>query len=297
MLNKNAGKMNLFPLLLMLLVAGVLAWWLFSMPAVQEHAIPTSDEAIERGAYLVQAGGCISCHEGTETAGLSGGMALESEFGIFHASNITPDADTGIGGWNGQDFIRAMKHGRSPEGSFYYPAFPYRSYAGLSDEEVLDIAAWLMTREPVSNAAPSHELPGWLMRPHMAGWNRLADFMEGSYRPVDDAQLARGAYLARYLGHCGECHTPRNSLGISRLSEEFAGGELEGRRVAAMDAEALSSWSEDDFELFLFMGLKPDGDFVGGKMDPVIEHNTSQLTEEDRQAMAAFFIRGQQAGE
>ena len=96
------------------------------------------------------------------------------------------------------------------------------------------------------------------------------------------------------MGHCGECHTPRNALGIPDQAREFAGGELDGKKVGAIDAEALGSWSEDAFALFLTLGLKPDGDFVGGKMEPVIEHNTSRLTAQDREAMVAFFIRGQE---
>ena len=294
MIRAMSGRVNpLWPFLFVL--TGGLLWWLFAMPSVPERTVSTSEDAIERGAYLVRAGGCISCHEGTESGGLSGGMALESDFGTFYASNITPDPETGVGGWTGQDFIRALKHGRAPTGSFYYPAFPYRSYAGISDDEVLDIAAWIMAQEPVRQETPDPDIPFWLMRWQLAGWNLMADWMEGEYRevPDDDPQLARGAHLARYLGHCGECHTPRNGLGISRLNREFAGGQLEGRSVAAMDAEALSGWDEDAFALFLFLGLKPDGEFVGGKMDPVIEHNTSQLSEEDREALAAFFIRGQ----
>ena len=106
--------------------------------------------------------------------------------------------------------------------------------------------------------------------------------------------VARGAYLARHLGHCGECHTPRNGLGIPDMAREFGGGMLAEGKVEAIDAEALGDWSEDAFALFLTLGLKPDGEFVGGKMEPVIEHNTSRLTKEDREALVAFFLRGRE---
>jgi mono/diheme cytochrome c family protein len=213
-------------------------------------------------------------------------------FGTFYASNITPDPVTGIGGWQGQDFVRALKHGRSPKGSFYYPAFPYRSYAGISDQDALDMGAYLMSQEPVTHQVPAHELKKWVARWQMAGWNKLADWGEPVFPEPTDPQLARGAYLTRHLGHCSECHTPRNRLGILQLSQEFAGGEVDGEHVQAIDTAALQYWREEDLALFLFLGLKPDGDYVGGKMDPVIEHNTGQLTDEDRQAMAAFFKRG-----
>ena len=128
-----------------------IAYFLFTPPSVDNNAVISSDDdAIARGAYLVNAGGCVSCHLAVEGDGstnpaiLSGGHALVTDFGTFYAPNITPDVDTGIGDWSAQDFLRALKHGRSPEGSFYFPAFPYRSYAGLNDEDVLDIGAYLL---------------------------------------------------------------------------------------------------------------------------------------------------------
>jgi mono/diheme cytochrome c family protein len=219
-------------------------------------------------------------------------MAIDSPFGTFYASNITPDPTTGIGGWSGSDFIRALKHGRAPSGNFYYPAFPYRSYAAITDEDALDIGAWLMAQPAINQAVPDHDLPAWIMRWQMAGWNRLADWSEPDFPEYADAQIARGAYLSRHLGHCGECHSPRNSLGLVIFDQEFAGGDMADGHVKGIDAQAMARWSEEDLALFLFLGLTPDGEFVGGKMEPVIEHNTGRLSDEDRQAMAAFFKRG-----
>lgn len=279
-----------------IVVAAVgVAAWLFSpavmAPSVPEYELATDDTTLERGRYLVNAGGCISCHEG-EAGGLSGGMAIESPFGVFYASNITPDAATGTGGWSGSDYVRAIKHGRSPEGSFYFPAFPYRSYADVTDEDALAIASWLAAQPAVVNDVPDHDIPGWIGRWQLAPWNVLANLGKVEPTAYEDEQIARGAYLARNLGHCGECHTPRNALGISDYSNEFAGGDMPDGHVPAIDVTALSSWSEDDLALFLFLGLLPDGEYVGGKMEAVIEHNTGQLTDEDRMAMAVFFKRG-----
>lgn len=274
-------------LLILIAIAGVAVATLMRTPPATGAAIPGDEGTIERGRYLVQAGGCISCHE-DDAGSLSGGMAIKSPFGTFYASNITPDPDTGIGNWQGSDFLLALKHGRTPEGSFYFPAFPYRSYAGVSDDDVLAIAAYLMSLPPVTAQTPPHELPGWIGRWQMAGWNLLADMAETEPVTYDDPQIARGAYLTRHLGHCGECHTPRNALGINQQNQEFTGGDMPDGHVEAIGREALANWSEDDLALFLFIGLKPDGEYVGGKMEPVIEHNTGQLTDEDRQAMAAF---------
>ncbi len=276
-------------------LAGLVSFWLFAPPGISSaDQIPESDAAITRGEYLLTAGGCISCHRGQseETSeALSGGLALETDFGTFYAPNITPDIETGIGSWEASDFIAALKHGRTPTGSFYYPAFPYRAYSGMTDEDVMDMAAYLMSLEPVSSAVPEPETPGWLFRWTVAAWNRLADLTQPDLEQFDDELLARGAYLARSLGHCGECHTPRNGLGILDYSREYAGAEIGDEVIEAIDGEALEEWTTNNFDIFLLLGLKPEGEFVGGDMNEVIEHNTSKLTDEDRDALAAFFTR------
>lgn len=269
-----------------------LVYWLFATPRVAEVVIPTTAESIERGRYLVVAGGCVSCHEGTEhPRSLSGGLALESEFGTFYVSNITPDIATGIGGWDGRDFLLALKHGRSPGGGFYYPAFPYLSYAGLTQRDALDIASYLRSLPAVEFTPSSHRVPWWLGRWTLAGWNKLAAVTLPRLPKEADSKIARGAYLVRTLGHCGECHTPRSLLGVPDLRREFAGAPLGDGEVEAIDAEALAGWTEEDLGYLLFLGVKPDGEFVGGEMEKVIEHNTSKLTLEDRQAIAAFLKR------
>ena len=153
------------------------------------------------------------------------------------------------------------------------------------------MAAYLMSQEPVSMQIPDPETPIWLARWMIAGWNKLADLSEPFNEIYDDAQLNRGAYLARNLGHCGECHTPRNRLGIPEYSREFAGAELGDEIIEPIDADSLKEWTANNFDIFLLLGLKPDGEFVGGDMNEVIEHNTSKLTNEDRDALAAFFTR------
>ncbi len=280
-------------ILIVALLGGAVAWWwLFAAPSVTTAELPATPAAIERGRYLVAAGGCVSCHEGVEHPdSLSGGMALESDFGTFYAANITPDAGTGIGGWTGTDFLRALKHGRRPDGAFYYPAFPYPSYAGMTDQDALDIGAYLMSLPAVAFRPPDHEVPVWLFRWTLAGWNHLGSVLNPEPPDEPDPVVARGAYLARHLGHCGECHTPRNGLGIPDQSREFGGGVLPEGDVEAIDTDALADWSAEDFVLFLSLGLKPDGEFVGGGMEPVIEHNTSRLTIEDQKSLAAFFLR------
>jgi len=290
------SKLKLF-LIGLFCILLVVAFLLFLPPSVSDSAqLSESEDAIERGEYLVIAGGCVSCHRGEDDEeSFVGGLALVSDFGTFYAPNITPDMETGIGSWEAKDFLLALQHGRKPGGSFYYPAFPYRAYAGLTDEDVLDIGSYLMSLEPQSNAVPQAETPAWLNRWAMAGWNLLADMAEADAEIFDDELVARGAYVARNLGHCSECHTPRNTVGILDASREFAGATLGEEVIEAINAEALSKWTTNNFDVFLLLGLKPDGDFAGGDMNDVIEHNTSKISPEDRDALAAFFTRHNQS--
>ena len=288
--------MNRFSVTLLLsgltVMAGTLFWVFAPPPAAVNAAIPSDGEAIAHGEYLFSAGGCISCHKGEEHAeSPSGGLALSTDFGVFYAPNITPHPVSGTGNWSGADFINAIKHGRAPDGSYYFPAFPYRSYAGLSDKDVLDMAAFILTLDAVDFRAPEPEPVQWLRRWMIAGWNRLADLSQPDTEKFADETVARGAYLARNLGHCGECHTPRNSLGIPDWSREFGGSVLGDEIIEAIDSDALAHWTAASFDLFLILGMKPEGEFVGGDMNEVIELNTSRLTEEDRKALAAFFTR------
>ena len=290
-MNKKA-----IPLIVVAVILLGLLYWVFGVPSVGNPAIATDAESIARGAYAYNAGGCGGCHQPEGTTAPVGGYAIESKLnmlglpfgGTFNVPNITPDEETGIGGWTGRDFLLALKHGRSPGGGFYWPAFPYRSYKDMTDQDALDIGAYLMSQEPVANQVPEHELPGYQFRWMMAGWNIMADFMEGAAPTVsDDPQVQRGAYLARVMGHCGECHTPRNSLGMMQLAYEYAGSDIV---EASISPEGLAGWVTEDFVGLLQLGMKADFDFVAGEMTAVVEH-TSELSLEEQEAYAAFFIR------
>jgi mono/diheme cytochrome c family protein len=277
------------PLAVLAVIVLGLLYWVFGLPSVGNPQISTDPAAIARGAYIYNAAGCDSCHKPDGAAGAIGGYEIESPFGgIFRAPNITPDPATGIAGWTGRDFLLALKHGRSPGGGFYWPAFPFRSYKNMSDEDVLDLAAYVMSMQPMHSDVQGHDLPAWQFSWMMAGWNIMANMTEGQAPAVgDDPQVQRGAYLARAMGHCGECHTPRSGLGMMQLANEFAG---ESGVAPAIDAQGLRSYSFDDFLYFLQEGMNLDFEVVAGQMGKVIEH-TSQLNPEDQEAYTAFFLR------
>ncbi len=274
------------------------ARWLAALLALPIAAAAGSpDDAVARGEYLLHAGGCLSCH--TEDADgavpLAGGRALPTPFGTFFSPNITPDPVTGIGRWSAADFLRAFWEGRAPDGSHYYPAFPYPAYTGISAEDLLAIRAYLFSLPPVTRSNRPHELPWYLQfRPILALW-KLIYFAPARFAADEDrdAEWNRGAYLVRHLGHCAECHSPRTLLGAVDPRAELAGNPQggENERVPNITPDrdsGIGKWTAADLELFLEVGMLPDGDFAGGSMSEVIDDNTSQLTPPDRAAIAAY---------
>ena len=253
------------------------------------------DDIVERGKYLLFAGGCISCHteDVDDAVPLAGGRAMESPFGTFYSPNITPDPETGIGNWSDDDFVNAFWEGISPRGEHYFPAFPYTSYTGVSRDDLLAMKAHLFSLESVRKKSRKHDLAGYMSTRLAAGaWKELnfngARFVPD---PTRDDTWNRGAYLVRHLGHCGECHTPRSNLGVRQTDQELAGSQLGDESVPNITqhrVDGIGRWSISDIEYFLDIGMLPDGDFSGSSMGDVIEDNTSKLTPGDRLAIASY---------
>lgn len=257
------------------------------------------DDTVIRGEYVFRAAGCFACHTDTAAGGemLAGGPAVATAFGTFYAPNITPDPVHGIGGWSEADFFRALREGVAPDGSHYYPAFPYTSYTGASDQDLRDLKAYLDTVPPVARPSRPHELSfPYSWRPLLAAW-KWQNFEPGRFEP-DPARpdsWNRGAYLTVALAHCAECHTPRGRLGGWDRDAWMAGSRdgPTGERVPNITPDpgsGIGNWSQGDVAWLLLTGATPIGDVVGGSMGAVIEHGTRHLTNEDRQAIAEYLM-------
>ena len=264
-------------------------------PAVEPD--PASPDPVARGAYILRAAGCATCH--TDVAGggafLAGGRMLSSPWGAIAAPNITPDPETGIGGWSDEDFVRALRDGKSPEGRTYYPAFPYTAYTGMRREDMLDLKAYLDTVEPVAAPNKPHALRfPFSVRLFLHPWRWL--FFErdtDAAAPAGDERLARGRYLVETQGHCAECHTPRNMLGALKPGLHLAGsrygpGGLSVPNITPDVETGIGSWSEVDLAFFLRTGFTPYGDDVQGEMREAIDDGLRHLTQADLEAMAAY---------
>jgi mono/diheme cytochrome c family protein len=282
--------------LVLAILAGAV-FWLLTMPrTIAESDLPPYQPDATRGEYMFAAGGCTSCHAtGEDRLKLAGGLALKTPFGTFHAPNISPDPEHGIGGWSMAEFVTSMKFGVGRGGTHLYPAFPYTSYQRMRVEDVMDLKAYLDTLPPVATDAPGHELPfPFSIRRGLGLWQLL--YVDGtSFMPdpakSDDA-ISRGAYLVRGPGHCGECHSPRNVIGGIDSSRAYAGGpapEGDGTipNITPDEETGIGSWSEDEIVEAFQTGTKPNFDDFSGAMKHVQE-NLAKLAPEDLAAIAAY---------
>jgi mono/diheme cytochrome c family protein len=275
-------------------VAGLALYWWLSAPAVLALPLAPRTPDLANGRELFSAGGCASCHavpNQPDRLRLGGGLPIGSPFGTFYAPNISPDPADGIGRWSEADFVNAVMQGISPQGDHYFPAFPYTSYRRAAVEDVRDLFAYLKTLPAVAGRVRDHDVPfPFNIRRNVGIWKLL--FMDGrpfAPDPARSPQWNRGAYLVNGLGHCAECHSPRNLLGGIIAAQRFAGGpnpDGEGW-VPNITQKGLAEWSEKQIADFLETGDMPEGDSASGAMRPVIK-NLAQLTGEDRAAMAAY---------
>lgn len=269
-------------------------WWL----TTSSIAISITDGAytpnLANGETIFNAGGCSSCHAvpgQPDRLRLGGGLALASPFGTFYVPNISPDPADGIGRWTEAQFVTAVTTGVSPEGTHYFPAFPYTTYAHARVSDIRDLFAYLKTLAKVAGKVRDHDLRfPFNIRRNVGIWKWL--FMDDKPfvpDPARPAQWNRGAYLVNALGHCAECHSPRNFLGGLVAAQRFAGGpDPEGKGwVPNITQKGLGDWNEKDIAYFIESGQTPDGDSAGGSMVSVIK-NISQLNEADRAAIANY---------
>lgn len=283
-----------------LVLCAAAAGWFVTRPqplgAERIAALPEGDAAA--GERVFWAGGCASCHlapgaESLDSLELSGGLELVTEFGTFVVPNISSHPEDGIGDWTLGEFANAMLRGLSPEGRHYYPAFPYTSYARMSDEDLSDLFAFLQTLPAVAGTTPDHALGlPYNIRRGVGLWKRV-NLDPAPVIAIDesDPQLVRGRELVEGLGHCGECHTPRSSLGGLDTSRWLAGApapEGDGEIPNITPSEAgIGDWDAFEIAAYLETGFTPDFDSAGGEMAAVIR-NLARLPAEDREAIAAY---------
>ena len=262
---------------------------------------PADPALVAHGEYLARAGDCIACHTTQGGKPFAGGLKFDTPIGVIYSTNITPDANTGIGKWSYDDFAKAVRQGVRPNGETLYPAMPYPSYARLSDDDMKALYAYF-TRgvAPVAQQNRAVDIPWPLsMRWPLGIWRTLfapkVQAFDGSH--YHDAIVARGAYLVQGLGHCGACHTPRartmQELALSDLEgDDFlaGGGAIDGWVPSSLRGNprtGIGAWNEDDIIQFLKAGRNLHTAAFGGMTD-VVQHSMQYMTDADLLAMARY---------
>ena len=274
-----------------------LIFWLYFCLLGANNTI--GQDLIDKGKYIFHASGGCSCHTDTKNDGafLAGGRPINTPFGTFFGTNISPDPATGIGKWTDEDFVRAMTKGLSPEGNHYFPVFPYTSFHNITQEDLIALKAYLFSIPAVNQKNIPHDLilPFGRQALLMIWKNMVWSPQTFISNPEQTKSWNRGAYIAQALAHCGECHTPRNLLGGLKTNLHFSGskegpeGEL-APNITPHKITGIGDWNKVDISYFLETGMKPDGDYTQGLMAEVIEHGYYYLKVEDLDAVAEYLI-------
>jgi nicotinate dehydrogenase subunit B len=265
--------------------------WRSIAPIAPPDGSAYAAETIARGRQLAALGDCAVCHTRANGVTNAGGRPLETPFGIIISTNITPDAESGIGAWSYPAFERAMREGIHRDGRHLYPAFPYTHFARATDADLQALYAYLMAQPPARSDIPKNQLTfPFNLRPLLAGWNAL--FHRGSVFEPDATKSDvwnRGAYLVEALGHCSACHSPRNALGAEKQDAYLGGGFAEGWEVPALTSLSLAPipWSEDEFYAYLRTGESRFHGVAAGPMAPVVKE-LAALPDQDIRAIATY---------
>lgn len=266
---------------------------LVSLTLVGSRVLAEPADTIKRGEYLARASDCVACHTAEGGEPFAGGLPFKTPMGTLYSTNITPDKETGIGNWSDEEFMRALREGKGKHGENLYPAMPYTSYTLITDEDAQLIKDYLFSLPPVKRKDQKDDMTfPFNVRLGLSAW-KLVDFDNRRFQPNEkmDDKWNRGAYLVEALGHCGECHTPRNITMGMKADERYAGAMLDGWHafnITSDKAAGIGSWSQDDIVNYLRSGHAAGKGGAAGPMAEVIENSTRHLTDADLQAMAYY---------
>ena len=259
------------------------------------HGAAAETDPIARGRYLATAADCVACHTAPGGTPFAGGRAFKLPIGTLYSPNITPDQATGIAGYSDEAWLKMLREGVASDGKHLYPAMPYASYSAMSDADALAIKAYLASTKPVVATAPANDVRfPYNMRWTLVFWN-LFNNPDRRFSPdqTKSAAYNRGDYLVNALGHCGECHTPRNlMMGLSGKS--FAGAlqaDWQAYNLTSDEQSGIGGWSDDQLAQYLSTGQAPGHGPASGPMAEAVENSLSKLEPDDIKAIVTY-LRG-----
>jgi mono/diheme cytochrome c family protein len=248
---------------------------------------------IEKGEYLTRAADCMVCHTTQDGAAYAGGRAFVLPFGTLYSTNITPDTETGIGGYSDQDFLDAIHKGLGRNHQKLYPAMPFASYTLMSDADALAIKAYLFSLKPVHAPASVNTLSfPFNQRSLMGIWAAMFNpDQRFEPHPERSPEWNRGAYLVEAMEHCGECHTPRNLGFALNNRQKFSGAVQAGwhaYNISADPKSGVGGWSDADLTHYLSVGHADGRGTASGPMGEAVDESLSHLKSSDISAMVAY---------
>jgi len=255
--------------------------------------IATPAFAADTGEYLTRAADCVACHTKDGGAPFAGGRAFKLPVGTIYSPNITPDKATGIGNYTDDEFVSALQQGVGHNGKRLYPAMPYNSYTLLSREDALAIKGYLFSLPPVHAEAPANDLRfPFNQRWTLWFWNKANN---PDHRFVADTgkspEWNRGAYIVEALGHCGQCHTPRNWMQGLKTSAAFAGATQAGWHAYNLSSDkehGIGAWSDADLASYLSTGFAKNHGPASGPMAEAVSNSLRFMTPQDIHAVVTY---------
>jgi mono/diheme cytochrome c family protein len=262
-------------------------------PLACAQTIEDDSALVSRGEYLARAADCMPCHTGDKAKPYAGGLALNTPFGALYSVNITSDPATGIGKWTYAQFKKALHDGIRADGAYLYPAMPFDAYTGIADDDLKALWAYVRRIPAVKAPNPDNQLSfPFNIRLGLLAWRELF-FAPAEFKPAPGKsdEWNRGAYLVEALGHCTDCHSPRNIMGAVKGKAQFTGAEIDGFYAPDITSKALAkSWTKDNLVQFLKSGSAPQKTSVFGPMADVVHDGLADLTDPDLAAMATYLL-------
>ena len=275
----------------------VVAWVLLFSTGVAGAADPAE---IARGKAVFGAAAGCGCHTVPKGPVNAGGKKFTGPFGTVYAANITPDAQSGIGGWTDEQIITAIRVGRRPNGERILPVHPFTSFNGMADDDVRALVAFLRSVPPVQRKnTPKNITIPLFESVFLPVWLSTFAAVETPRPTAPTSGLARGEYLVKAVGHCGECHTPRSGLTMAVDNSRFLAGNgkktgPEGQAAPNITPDkdtGIGNWTEEQIATYMATGNRPDGDVAGGLMGENIQGTLAgykDMPKSDLQAIAQY---------
>jgi mono/diheme cytochrome c family protein len=262
---------------------------------VPPAAAQPSAAEIARGKYVFGATGGCGCHSAPKQPVNAGGRRFDGAFGTVYSTNLSADKETGLGGWNDDQLITAIRLGRRPDGGRLVPVHPFLTFNGMAQEDLRALVAYLRTLPAVKRKTEPKKLVPLFESVGLPLWLKAFAITETPPPRAPTTGAARGEYLVRVVGHCGECHTPR-TMTMATDNGRFLAGNPKGPEDAVVpnitpDKDTGLTWTEEQIVEYLATGNKPDGDVAGGLMGEVIQGTTAgykDMTKADLLAIARY---------